>query len=103
MASQESTDYEVIDNESSTVRDTLRGPGTGDERANWGTITTEINSRSRSGVKTFRMTSSDGTMIPEDTTASLTDLREYVGDMIAHWQRVLNKLEDLAQDGSDSD
>lgn len=94
--SQEQTDYEVIDNTSVTVRDTLRGPGTGDTRANYGTITNTINSSTRSGTTTFRMSTSDGTTPPEDATGHLTDLLEYVGDMIAHWTRVNAKLEAIA-------
>ena len=104
MSSQEPTDYEIIDNTSVTIRDTLRGPGSGDARANYGTITNTINSSTRSGVTTFRMSTSDGTTPPEDATGHLTDMLEYVGDMVAHWQRVQTKLEAIADTmGSDSD
>lgn len=96
MATQSPSDYEVIDNVSATVSDTLRGPGTGDARANYGTITTRIDSSTRGDTTTFRMNVSNGTLPPSDSTGDLSELLEYVGDMIQHWTRVQAKLAAIA-------
>lgn len=100
---QEQGDITVVDNVSATITSRIRGTGTGDDRPDYGTVRTTISSAvGGDGRTVFRMNTSDSSYAPDDASAALAELTEFAADMAAHWNKVADKLAQVAP-GSDSD
>lgn len=94
--SQAQGDITVVDNVSATIISRIRGTGSGDDRPDYGTVRTTISSYvNGDGDTVFRMSTSDSSYPPDDATAALTELTEFAGDMAAHWNKVVDKLDDI--------
>lgn len=83
----------VVDNTSVTVTSKMLGT---DGVKNNGTVVTTLSTAGEGESLRVRMQKSDGSAPPEDT-ASCAELIEYATDMQKHWEKVVEKLGEMAE------